>query len=72
MFGVSLVEAESGLLQLTIQDDGQGIPAQAAAGPQPQRFGFAVMRGLAAQLGGSLEIPEGQGTTLRVEFARAA
>jgi hypothetical protein len=71
MFGVSLVEGGSGLLQLTIQDDGQGIPAKVAAGPQPQRFGFAVMRGLAAQLGGSLEIPEGPGTTLQVEFWHA-
>jgi hypothetical protein len=69
-FGVALVEAES-VLRLTIQDDCQGIPAQAAAGPQPQRFGFAVMRGLAAQLGGSLEIPEGPGTTLQVEFWHA-
>lgn len=69
LFEVSLAEAERGRIQLTIRDDGPGLPKEAAAGPQAQRFGLAVMRGLAGQLGGSLDMPEGPGATIRVRFS---
>jgi two-component sensor histidine kinase len=70
-FEVSLAEVEPGRIELKIRDDGPGIPQGVAAGPETQRFGLAVMRGLAGQLGGSLETPEGPGATLRVAFSRA-
>jgi two-component sensor histidine kinase len=72
LFEVSLAEVEPGLSQLTIRDDGPGLSPEALAAPQAQRFGLAVMRGLAGQLGGTLETPEGQGTTLSVVFPHAA
>ena len=71
LFEASLKEVQRGRVQLTIRDDGPGIPFEAAAGPQTQRFGLTVMRGLADQLGGSLEIFEGPGATLRVKFSHA-
>ena len=52
---------------LTVSDDGPGM--QVEGGPQPTRYGLAVMRGLAAQLGGALEISEGAGATIRVAFS---
>ncbi len=69
LFEVSLVEIDPGRMQLTIRDDGPGIP-DAAAGPDTRRFGLTVMRALASQLGGSLELNEGQGATLCVRFPR--
>ena len=67
-FEVSLAEVEPRRVQLTIRDDGPGISAEEAANPQSLRFGLAVMRGLAGQLGGSLELPAGPGATLSVAF----
>ncbi len=72
LFEVSLAEVEPGRMQLTIRDDGPGLCSDAAPGPEAQRFGLTVMRGLAGQLGGSLEMPEGPGATLRVTFPRAS
>jgi len=71
LFEVSLAEVERGRIQLTIRDDGPGISSEAAAGRQTQKFGLTVMRGLAGQLGGSLEMPEGPGATLIVKFSHA-
>ena len=71
LFEVSLAEVKPGRMQLTIRDDGSGNLFDAAPGPGTQRFGLTVMRGLAGQLGGSLEMPEGPGATLRVTFSRA-
>ncbi len=71
LFEVSLAEVKPGRMQLTIRDDGPGISSDAAPGPGTQRFGLEVMRGLAGQLGGSFEMPEGPGATLRVTFSRA-
>ncbi len=68
-FEVLLAQVEGGRVQLTMRDDGPGISSETAAAPQG-RFGLAVMRGLAAQLGGALEILEGPGAALRVTFAR--
>ena len=72
LFEVSLAEVERGRAQLTIRDDGPGMPSEAAAGPQAQRFGLTVMRGLAGQLGGSLDLSEGPGAALRVKFPIAS
>ena len=46
-------------------------PAPGAAGPETQRFGLAVMRGLAGQLGGALDVANGPGAMLTVAFSRA-
>ena len=71
LFEVSLAEGKRGRVQLTIHDDGPGIPSEAVEGPETRRFGLTVMRGLAAQLGGSLELPRGPGATLTVKFSMA-
>jgi len=71
LFEVSLAEVERGRVQLTIRDDGPGIPTEAAASPQMQRLGLTVMRGLADQLGGSLEVFDSPGATLKLKFPRA-
>jgi two-component system, sensor histidine kinase PdtaS len=71
LFEVSLAEVERGRVQLTIRDDGPGIPTEAAASPQMQRLGLTVMRGLAGQLGGSLEVFDSPGATLKLKFPRA-
>lgn len=65
VFEVSLAEIQPGCMQLTIRDDGPGFSPR---GPEKQKFGLTVMRGLAEQLGGSLELLQGSGTALRVQF----
>ena len=72
LFEVSLAEGKRGRVQLTIHDDGPGIPSETVDGPETRRFGLTVMRGLAAQLGGSLELPGGPGPTLSVKFSMAS
>jgi two-component sensor histidine kinase len=52
---------------LTIEDDGPGFGIVKTAG-EKSRYGLLVMRGLAAQLGGALEIEEGPGAAIRVTF----
>ena len=46
----------------------QTAPSPAPAG---QRLGMHIMQALAGQLGGSLQVGGGPGTTLAVEFAHA-
>jgi two-component sensor histidine kinase len=67
-FEVLLSESGPSKLELLIRDDGPGIPREVRAADGRQRFGLAVMRSLAQQLGGSLELPERTGGVLRVEF----
>ena len=67
-FEIILSECGPGKLELMIRDDGPGIPREGHAVDGRPRFGMAVMRSLAQQLGGSLELPERTGGTLRVEF----
>jgi len=51
---------------LTVSDDGPGFKSpETNTAP---RYGLAVMRGLAVQLGGTLEISDGPGATIRVAF----
>ena len=64
-FVVSL-SSEGGRRVLTISDDGPGF--KVAESDSTPRYGLTVMRGLAAQLGGTLEICERQGATIRVAF----
>jgi hypothetical protein len=65
LFVVSL-DADGPRRLLSITDDGPGFaPQENDATP---RFGMTVMRGLAAQLGGPLEICSCQGATIRVAF----
>jgi two-component sensor histidine kinase len=70
-FEVSLSEQRSGRLRLLIRDDGPGIAPVASAGAQTLSFGMTIMRSFAHQLGGSLEVLDGPGATLSVEFASA-
>ncbi len=70
LFEVSLAEVERGRMQLTIRDDGPGMPAETPTGPQTPRFGLTVMRALAGQLRGSFEMLQGPGTAIRVTFLR--
>jgi two-component system, sensor histidine kinase PdtaS len=51
---------------LTISDDGPGFGTE--KNETTPRYGLAVMRGLAAQLGGTLEISNEAGATIRVAF----
>ena len=51
---------------LTISDDGPGF--ETGENETTPRYGLAVMRGLAAQLGGTLEISKEIGATIRVAF----
>jgi two-component system, sensor histidine kinase PdtaS len=51
---------------LTISDDGPGF--ETGENETTPRYGLAVMRGLAAQLGGTLEISKEAGATIRVAF----
>ncbi len=66
-FSVCLAPLVGAKLRLAITDDGPGI------GPLPEgsnRLGMAIMRSLAQQLGGALEVVDGPGTTLRVDFSK--
>jgi two-component sensor histidine kinase len=69
LFEVSLSEVANERLQLLVRDDGPGLGPVASAGRQTQTLGMTIMRAFAGQLGGSLEVLEGPGTALRVQFA---
>jgi two-component sensor histidine kinase len=51
---------------LLVSDDGPGL--RLPEGGPSSRYGLNVMRGLAAQLGGQMEIVEGEGAIIRVAF----
>lgn len=57
-------QRQDGRLLMTIQDDGQGLPPQAAAG-----YGLRNMRDRARLLGGQLNVSDarGKGTTVRLD-----
>ena len=68
-FEVSLVECASNRLQLIVRDDGPGLGPMPMPNAPAQKLGLRIMQALAAQLGGSLEFPEGEGAALKVEFS---
>ena len=67
-FEVSLIRNADQRLRLTIRDDGPGLGPMSVPGAPAQKLGMRIMQALAGQLGGSLELPEGGGATLRVDF----
>ena len=56
---------------LTVRDDGPGFPPADPAGGGPRSLGFGIMHSLAAQLGGRLEFPQGEGGVVRLSFPSA-
>lgn len=66
-FEVSLAKDASGRLHLSIKDDGPGIVPTADA--ETGSLGMGIMEAFASQLGGSLEVGHGGGTSLTVEFS---
>lgn len=66
-FDVSLSKDDSGRLHLKIRDDGPGMSAE-TIDAQARSLGMGIMESFAKQLGGPLEIAEGAGTSLSVEF----
>jgi two-component system nitrate/nitrite sensor histidine kinase NarX len=62
--------AQPGMLQITIEDDGAGMPVPAAGN---SHYGMEIMAERARRLGAALEVTPraGGGTTVRLEFAYA-
>ncbi|MDO9714708.1 ATP-binding protein, partial [Paracraurococcus lichenis] len=71
VFEVELHERPGGRLVLSVRNDGPRIDPASTASPAEQRLSMHIMRALAGQLGGTLRVGGGPGTTLQVEFARA-
>jgi PAS domain S-box-containing protein len=63
---ILLRETAPGQLRLTVQDDGCGMPKDTSGATEG--FGLHLVRLLAGQIGGSLEISSGPGTELSVTF----
>ena len=64
------VDAQNGLAALSVRDDGRGFaPEDATARQQGGHMGLRLLRDLATDAGGRLEIDarEGRGTAVRVE-----
>jgi two-component sensor histidine kinase len=55
-----------GSMDLSVWDDGVGLPPELAG----DRQGLALVRGLAAHIGGTVTIDGGQGVAVRVRFRR--
>jgi two-component sensor histidine kinase len=65
---VSFRESEPGFLQLTIEDDGIGLPAGRLADRNTQSLGLRIVAILADQLDGSLEQQPCSGTRIVLRF----
>jgi hypothetical protein len=70
MFSVELRKVADERLELTIWDDGPGADAGGVAA-NSGGLGLAIMRDLAAELGGCLTLDSHTGTAVKVEFAGA-
>ncbi len=68
---VSLRESEPGSLQLTIEDNGVGLPAGRLTSPNPQSLGLRIVGILTKQLDGSLEQQECAGTHIVLRFPKS-
>lgn len=67
-FEVSLAEPANGRVRLVIHDDGPGLPGATGRDDARSSLGMTIMRALARQLGGSLQVLEGPGTGLQVDI----
>jgi len=56
-----------GHVTVSIQDDGVGMP-ESVSGTDSTGFGLQLVHALAAQIGGTMRIERGSGTTVGVEF----
>jgi len=62
---IDLRRLPDGRCAMTLADDGPGLPAD----PDPSGLGTKIVRGLAAQLNGTVSTPPGPGAATRVEFS---
>ena len=65
---VAFREVTPGTLSLTVQDSGVGIPAHVDLS-EPQSLGLRLVRDLAQQLDGKLQIDNEEGTTVTLTFS---
>ena len=66
-FDISLSKDIRGYCHLEVKDDGPGIPAE-LIDTQSRSMGLIIMDSFAKQLGGRLEVGQGGGALLNVEF----
>lgn len=66
-FEVSLSRDETGCLNLAVKDNGPGMGA-AVINAQERSLGMGIMEAFATQLGGSLEVADKAGMSLKVKF----
>ncbi|MBN1532001.1 MAG: PAS domain S-box protein [Spirochaetes bacterium] len=64
---VGLQQAGEETCQLTVQDDGTGLP-EAEPTERTDRLGLQMVDGLVRQIGGSIRFSSGDGTTVSVTF----
>lgn len=67
LFAVELWRRRDGWIELTVWDDGPGFDAGSVIA-NPDGLGLSIMQGLAAELGGALNLESHSGTTVTVEF----
>ncbi|KAF0206159.1 MAG: signal transduction histidine [Methylocystaceae bacterium] len=67
-FEVDLAKQPSGLLQLTMSDDGPGLSQTLTIDRDAESLGLGIMQAFARQLGGSLEMLPAAGTKFIVTF----
>jgi PAS domain S-box-containing protein len=60
-------ESSGGLVRIRVEDDGIGLPEAATAGGS-EGFGMQLIRMLADQLGGKIDVSRGGGTRFSLEF----
>lgn len=67
LISITLVQTDSQYMQLTIKDNGVGLPAGMDIS-QTDSLGMSLMQGLSRQLGGSFRMKNEQGLTITVAF----
>lgn len=70
VLAISLKSGDADNLTLTVQDDGIGLSPEAAT-QKKNSLGLKLVRGLAKELGGSLQIDSGKGTRSIITFTQA-
>jgi two-component sensor histidine kinase len=68
-----LTATPDGIVELTVSDDGIGVPSPPEGGPdifatQTASLGFSLVRGFAAQLGAEIKTQSRPGTSVHVRF----